>query len=112
MALQYWINHHQPDKNRFLALNKGYHGDTFGVMGVSNPEDDCPSMHHVFKHNLPKHGFLQEPRHGFTPNLHLLEEDIALFENFIKNNHNNLAAFICEPIMQGAGGFNFIPLHI
>ncbi|MDC0036804.1 adenosylmethionine--8-amino-7-oxononanoate transaminase [bacterium] len=106
MALQYWINKGNTEKKRFLALNKGYHGDTFGVMAVSNPEDDCPSMHHVFKHQLPKHIFAPEPSMGFKPDKTKLSSDIKTFKAILDAHHHEIAAFICEPIMQGAGGFN------
>ena len=107
IALQYWINHNQPQKSKFLSLERGYHGDTFGVMAVSNPQDDCPSMHHMFKGVLPRHFFIQEPRCEFTASADHIKSEVALFQSFITANHHEIAAFICEPIMQGAGGFNF-----
>ena len=43
MALQYWHALDQP-KSKFLTIRKGYHGDTFGAMSVTDPEG---SMHEL-----------------------------------------------------------------
>ena len=107
MAMQFWVNQNKPEKHKFLAFNKGYHGDTIGVMAVSNPQDDCPSMHHMFKHVLPQQLFACEPKMGFIATKQCIQKAVDEFFAIIKQHHTHLAAFICEPIMQGAGGFNF-----
>src|SRR5215831_8401275 len=35
IAIQYWYNFGRPKKNRIVALEHGYHGDTIGAMSVS-----------------------------------------------------------------------------
>jgi adenosylmethionine---8-amino-7-oxononanoate aminotransferase len=35
MSVQYWRNSGQPEKCRFVSLDRGYHGDTVGCMSVS-----------------------------------------------------------------------------
>ena len=35
MSFQYWHNIGQPQKQRFVCLDGGYHGDTIGTMSVS-----------------------------------------------------------------------------
>ncbi|MFB6306002.1 MAG: aminotransferase class III-fold pyridoxal phosphate-dependent enzyme, partial [Flavobacteriales bacterium] len=35
MALQYWHNNNKTGKNRVIAFDSGYHGDTFGAMSVT-----------------------------------------------------------------------------
>jgi adenosylmethionine---8-amino-7-oxononanoate aminotransferase len=107
MAIQFWKNQNNSQKTKFLALNRGYHGDTFGAMAVGNPEDDCPSMHSVFTNALVKNIFIAEPKMGFIANKDQLNQDIKLLKNTLELHHKKLAAFILEPIMQGAGGFNF-----
>ena len=106
MVFQFWMNQGNTEKKKILALNRSYHGDTFGVMAVSRPDDSYPSMHRMFKGILTEHLFVAEPKMGFEADPKQLASDIDLFHDMIKTNHEQLAAFICEPIMQGVGGFN------
>ena len=80
IAIQFWKNQNNNKKTKFLALNRGYHGDTFGAMAVGNPEDDCPSMHAVFKDSLTKNIFIDEPKMRFRPNIAQLNHDIHLLQ--------------------------------
>ena len=106
MVFQYWMNQGNHKKKKILALNRSYHGDTFGVMAVSRPDDSYPSMHRMFKGILTDHLFIPEPKMGFHADPKQLRADISLFHETIKTHHEELAGFICEPIMQGVGGFN------
>ena len=102
MALQYWQAKQQPQRNRFLALQKGYHGDTFGAMSVCDP---VTGMHHLFADSMQKHLFGQSPRCGFydTWQEHYFDD----FKKILTTNVNQIAAVILEPIVQGAGGMRF-----
>jgi len=90
MALQYWLGHNKPEKNKILSLNHAYHGDTFAAMSVCDP---ISSMHHLFADVLPKH--------------HFTAVDIASIQANLEQHHHEIAAFIVEPIVQGAGGMRF-----
>jgi adenosylmethionine-8-amino-7-oxononanoate aminotransferase len=106
MALQFCIAQGKPEKNRLLALKGGYHGDTFAAMAVCDP---ITGMHHLFRDNLQQHFFAERPavRFGETWN----ETDIASFRQLIAQHHDNLAAVILEPVVQGAGGMWFYSPH-
>jgi len=98
MALQYW---HAKGESRakFLTLRHGYHGDTFAAMSVTDPDN---SMHSLYKGFLPEHLFADSPELGFHDTWD--ERDIADFAAKLETNHQDIAAVILEPVVQGAGG--------
>lgn len=112
MALQYWYAKHEQDptitmRSKFLTLEHGYHGDTFAAMSVTDPNN---SMHKMYKGFLPEHIFAQSPacyqiKKGQWPAFN--SQDIVDFETKIVQQHNEIAAVILEPIVQGAGGMRF-----
>ena len=102
MALQYWASRGQAQKHKLLALRNGYHGDTFGAMAVCDP---VTGMHHLFSNILPEHFFAPAPQAGFDEQP--ADEDIAALEALFSEHHQELAALIVEPVVQGAGGMRF-----
>lgn len=110
VAIQYQHALGKAYKNKFLTFRKGYHGDTTGAMSVCDP---VSGMHHLFKDFMPQHLFLKEPDNGFdTP---ISTSEIALLKDFFEKNARHAAAFIFEPIVQGAGGMriyspSYLPL--
>ena len=102
MALQYWQARGEEGKNRLLTINGGYHGDTFGAMAVCDPTS---GMHHLFRDVLPQHLFAPLVACGFADPWD--PKALTGFAELIENNHQQLAAVILEPIVQGAGGMRF-----
>lgn len=102
MALQYWHALGHPEKHRLLTVRGGYHGDTFHAMSVCDP---VTGMHTVFEHVLPKQLFGPMPRSRFGGVWD--EKDIAAIQQILAEHHNEVAAVIIEPIVQGAGGMRF-----
>ena len=102
MALQYWFATGSPRKQKLLTIRSGYHGDTFGAMAVCDP---VSGMHEMFGNILPVHYFADAPRCRY--NDPWVKEDIESFENLIRAHHEEIAAVILEPIVQGAGGMTF-----
>ena len=98
MAIQYWDGVGQPAKKRLLTVRNGYHGDTFGAMSVCDPDN---GMHSLFTGILPQQLFVDAPRQGDEPDP---ADDITAFADAITRHHEQLAAVIIEPIVQGAGG--------
>ena len=93
VALKMSWQYHQnigSERRRFLSLRGAYHGDTVGAMSVSDPE----GFHKNFAHLLFPTDFVSP---GDRDELGALE----------RNNPERYAAFIVEPLVQGAGGMNF-----
>ncbi|WP_320819861.1 adenosylmethionine--8-amino-7-oxononanoate transaminase [Thalassolituus sp.] len=102
MAIQYQHARGKPNKNRLLALERGYHGDTLGAMSLCDPKR---GMHHLFAGILPQQFFAAAPQTRFTDDWN--PADIEPLRAQLAENHEQIAALILEPIVQGAGGMRF-----
>ena len=102
MALQYWWNQRESgigdrERTKILAFNDAYHGDTFGAMSVSDRS--------VF--TLAFHDKLFEVLFIDTPSA----ENIENLKSIINKEGTAIAAFIYEPLVQGAGGMKMYDTH-
>ncbi|MEO1867798.1 MAG: adenosylmethionine--8-amino-7-oxononanoate transaminase [Methylococcales bacterium] len=102
MAIQYWYAQGQANKSKMLTIRHGYHGDTFGAMSVSDPVN---GMHGLFAQGLVSQYFADAPQCGFDDTYS--DQDTASVEAILEKHHAQIAAFILEPIVQGAGGMRF-----
>jgi adenosylmethionine-8-amino-7-oxononanoate aminotransferase len=102
MAIQYWFARGDTDRGRLLTIRGGYHGDTFGAMAVCDP---VTGMHERFRSVLPQHFFADRPACRFGERCS--EQDIKDIETLLAEHHQQIAAVILEPIVQGAGGMWF-----
>jgi len=104
MSAHYWRNVGQPGKNGFISLQNGYHGETVGALSVT----DIPLFKATYE-PLLRHT-VQVP----TPDARLAgpgesAEAYALrcagaFEAHLAAHADETAAFIVEPLVQGAAG--------
>jgi adenosylmethionine---8-amino-7-oxononanoate aminotransferase len=90
MSLQYWMNKGEGNRNKILAFHHSYHGDTFGAMSVS----ERGTFTLAFRDKLFEVIFIETPD---EKNIHQLQEEIEKY-------NNEIACFIYEPLLQGAGG--------
>ncbi|GAA3939436.1 adenosylmethionine--8-amino-7-oxononanoate transaminase [Litoribacillus peritrichatus] len=104
MALQYFFNQGQQHKTKVVALQRAYHGDTTACMSVCDPAE---GMHKMFHGITPEQFFLDAPSGGFNASDAEVAADIEKARQLFEENGNNIAAMIVEPLMQGAGGFNY-----
>ncbi len=91
MALQFWENKGE-SKPLFIAFENAYHGDTFGGMSVGE--------RNVFNNAFEK--LLFEVVHIPLPNAENIGRLETELQTLVKNH--SVAAFIFEPLVQGAGG--------
>ncbi len=90
MAFQYWHNSGKP-RTKIIALENAYHGDTFGSMSVG--------ARNVFSRAFEP--LLFDVVHVPVPVTGKQNESLAAFK---KAMGDDVAAFIFEPLVQGAGG--------
>jgi adenosylmethionine-8-amino-7-oxononanoate aminotransferase len=91
MALQYFHNQGQTQKRKIIAFEDAYHGDTFGAMSLGAPS----AFNAPFQDMLFEVEFLPSP----------CEPDACIAAMRDKMIHtDDYAAFIFEPLIQGAGG--------
>jgi len=102
MALQYQIAAKRPTKQQFASTHSGYYGDTWHAMSVCDPIN---GMHSLYGKQLPMQHFVAAPPLGFERDITQSEYDELT--DFFDKNSDQLAGFIIEPIIQGAGGMRF-----
>jgi len=94
MALQFWSNRGEK-RHKIVALSGAYHGDTFGAMSVSGRGE----------FTAPFDPFMFEVEHIDLPGSGGLEQLQSQLEK------GEVAAFIFEPLVQGAAGMVMYPAN-
>ena len=111
MALQYWRNLGKARKNRFVALEHAYHGDTVGAMSVGADSDFVAPFEELRFPVLrvPSAYCFRCPvgKQRATCDIDCTEPLARLLEE----RHGEIAAVIVEPLLQGAGGMIVHPVE-
>lgn len=106
LAVQFQTASGHPQRQRFLALRGGYHGDTFAAMGVCDPVD---GMHSAFPGLLSGNVFAPRPPAAASATPESIRAWAAELEGLAAAHSAELAAIIAEPLLQGAGGMHPYP---
>lgn len=93
-SFQYWALRGRPGKQRFLRLGEAYHGDTLGAVGVGGID----LFHRVFGPLLVQS--IAVPSPAGTDG----SASLARLEQELRQRSDEIAAFIFEPLIQGAAG--------
>ena len=104
MSFHFWRNSGQPQKTGFVSLANSYHGETLGALSVTDVA--------LFKDTYAPllRGSTQVPSPdwrlaapGEPPRAYAERCAVAL-ERHLEQHHRETAAFIVEPLVQGAAG--------
>ncbi len=109
MSLQFWRQTGHPQRNRFVSVERGYHGDTIGTMSLGG----TPEFHAAFAgmgfaaHRVPSPYCYRCPmgKEKRTCAIDCLQPLAELLER----EGQSIAGFIIEPLLQAAGGMIVYP---
>ncbi len=109
MAYQYWAQKGFKEKNKFIALENSYHGDTLGAVSVSGVElfheIYRPLLFDIYQADSPYCYRCPKDKCPKSCNIECLES----IESILKENADKIAGVIVEPLVQGAGGMRMYP---
>jgi len=125
MAVQYFKQTGKPQKEMFIRLDDGYHGDTLGAMSVGSIELYASPFKSLLFESIPcpspKCGECKElcPVKTFSKEIGAgLQTDdntvknlpcLKVAEKIFMENYERAAAIILEPILLGAGRLQMYP---
>jgi adenosylmethionine-8-amino-7-oxononanoate aminotransferase len=113
MSFHYWLNVGQPAKKRFVTLSNSYHGETVAAMSVG----DVALFTDTYKALLLDTLKVPSPDCYHRPEgMGWEEHSRAMFahmEQCLAEHHQEVAAVIVEPLIQGAGGMRmYHPVYL
>ena len=109
MAYQYWYQKGMPEKKYFVSMTESYHGDTLGSVSVGGIDIYKKIFNPlVFETLKVKAPFCYRcPLNCKQGQCNI--ECINEVEELFKQKHNEIAAMIVEPLVQGAAGMRMYP---
>jgi adenosylmethionine---8-amino-7-oxononanoate aminotransferase len=104
LAAQYWHNLGQGQKNEFVGLSDGYHGDTVGAMSIGRIDAfHRPYFPMLFKVNFAPSPYVYRGKTPSDPQA-TATSCLANLQDILRQRAGRIAAVCIEPIVQGAGG--------
>ena len=104
MSAHYWRNSGNPEKTQFISLQNSYHGETLGALSVT----DVALFRDAYGALIKQNATVPSPDWRNAENGESAEDFArrcadALNEH-LQQHHEHIAAFIIEPLVQGAAG--------
>lgn len=116
MAFQAQVQRGLEGRIRFGALAEGYHGDTLGAVGVGELDNWLTGLFKPLLLACDRLEVPEDPRLEIGTDLtewpRQLEAARSRVRSFFEEHGNTMAAFIAEPLVQGAGGMRFWPVEL
>lgn len=113
MAFQAQLQKGQGQRSRFGALHGGYHGDTLGAVGVGELDNWLTGLFRPLLMQCERLEIPEDPRCEIDGDLNhwpsALEQARETMRGFFALHGEHLAAFIAEPLLQGAAGMRMWP---
>jgi adenosylmethionine-8-amino-7-oxononanoate aminotransferase len=104
MSAHYWRNHGKPQKTQFISLQNSYHGETLGALSVT----DVALFRDAYGALIQQNATVPCPDWREAATGESAEEFAlrcaAALEVHLQQHHEHIAAFIVEPLVQGAAG--------
>jgi len=113
MSAHYWRNIGKPGKTQFISLENSYHGETLGALSVT----DVALFRDAYGALIRQQATVPSPDSrkaaaGESAENYALCCAAAL-EQHLQQHHAQLAAFIVEPLVQGAAGMTmYHPVYL
>ncbi|MCB1955608.1 MAG: adenosylmethionine--8-amino-7-oxononanoate transaminase [Rhodocyclaceae bacterium] len=104
MSQHFWRNLGRPEKNRYLCLEDAYHGETVGALAVTDVSIFRDAYAPLVR---PARTVPSPDARRAEPGESALDVAVraaAALEATLEAHHTEIAAFIVEPLVQGAAG--------
>ncbi|MFA6904190.1 MAG: adenosylmethionine--8-amino-7-oxononanoate transaminase [Gallionellaceae bacterium] len=104
MSAHFWRNSGKPKKSKFISLQNSYHGETLGALSVTDVALFRDAYADLTRQNATvvnpdsRDAAPGESAHDYA--LRCADQ----LEAYLQQHHQQLAAFIIEPLVQGAAG--------
>lgn len=113
MSAHYWRNSGKAEKSQFISLQNSYHGETLGALSVTDVALFKDAYGPLLKQNATvlnpdsRRAAIGESAHDYALRC------AAELETHLQQHHHQLAAFIIEPLVQGAAGMSmYHPVYL
>ncbi len=113
MSFQYWQNVGKPEKQQFIALENGYHGETMGALSVGDvalyKETFGALLFDTIMAPSPDCFYREAGESWQAYSLRQFEK----MEQLLEQHHESVAAVILEPLVQCAGNMRmYHPVYL
>lgn len=104
MSFHHWRNRGRPAKREFVCLRQGYHGETLGALAVT----DVAVFRDAYDPLLMRsHQVMSPDARQALPGesaADVARRAAAELQSLLESRHEQIAALILEPLVQGAAG--------